>query len=149
MRIFAEMGFKLGQRKKTIILFIILAILLLVSVLMCYFFIPRSLTRIVPTESIVSIYYEYDDLDEAKQVLLTVQGHQELRDDLSKMKYQPKYGIPDKSVPYRWLCISYYDGTIIKIDGRRVKKNKDGMLNIYRINLIGNGNLFRFFPNVV
>ena len=131
MRIFAEMGFKLRQRKKTIILFIILAILLLVSVLMCYFFIPRSLTRIVPTESIVSIYYEYDDLDEAK------------------LKYQPKYGIPDKAVPYRWLCISYYDGTIIKIDGRRVKKNKDGMLNIYRINLIGNGNLFRFFPNVV
>ena len=65
------------------------------------------------------------------------------------MKYQPKYGIPDKSVPYRWLCISYHDGTIIKIDGRRVEKNKDGMLNIYRIKLIGNGNLFRFFPNVV
>ena len=90
MRIFAEMGFKLRQRKKTIILFIILAILLLVSVLMCYFFIPRSLTRIVPTESIVSIYYEYDDLDEAKQVLLTEQEQQEVRDDLSKMKYQPK-----------------------------------------------------------
>ena len=47
------------------------------------------------------------------------------------------------------ICISYHDGTIIKIDGRRVEKNKDGMLNIYRINLIGNGNLFKFFPNVV
>ena len=32
------MGFKLRQRKKTKILFIILAILLLVSALMCYFF---------------------------------------------------------------------------------------------------------------
>lgn len=143
------MRLNLRQRKKAIILVVVFVILLLISAFLCYFFMPRSLTRIVPMEGISSVYYEYDDLDKENQVLLTVEEQQELMDDLSTIKYRPKYGTSDKSAPYVLLCVSYHDGTIIKIDGRRIEKKKDGISIIYRISLICNDNLFKFFPDVV
>lgn len=150
MKISAEMKLKFMQRKKTVVLLIVLAILLAillaVSVILCYFFIPRSLTKIVPMKGINSIYYEYGNSD---TIPLTEQNQQELRDSLSKMKYRPKIGSQEKAVPYNWLCVSYDDGTVIKIMGQRVvEKKRNGTSNVYYLYLIGNGNLFRFFPDI-
>lgn len=130
---------------KQLIIIIIPVILVVIVGGLCYLFIPRSLTNIVPTDNIICIYYEYDSTDTAEQIFLTEQEQQELKDILSKKKYRPQ-NIAEKAVSSRRICILYKDGMSIQMDSCRITKIKDASSKKYSIHLIGEGNLFKFFP---
>ena len=69
---------------KQLIIIIIPVILVVIVGGLCYLFIPRSLTNIVPTDNIICIYYEYDSTDTAEQIFLTEQEQQELLTQLEE-----------------------------------------------------------------
>lgn len=75
---------------KQLIIIIIPVILVVIVGGLCYLFIPRSLTNIVPMDNIICIYYEYDSTDTAEQIFLTEQEQQELKDILSKKNIDHK-----------------------------------------------------------
>lgn len=135
------------MRKKRILICILIPFLIIVLAvvgIVCYYFIPRKLTNIVPIENISSIYYEYDTSNSKNQILLTEREQRELSDDLSKMKYRLGKS-PEKAVSSNRLCVSYNDGSLIKIDSLRVSVLKDGKWQGYQVKFLGDFTIFRFF----
>ena len=125
---------KLKKTYRGLVVLISAMIIALVIVgVICYVFIPRRLTNIVPADNVSAIYYYYDD---GTRISLSELQQNELKTDLFEMKYYIDVNPPQKSVPYCWLCIIYGDSSIIKISGQKIIKEKDGKSYFYNIRLL-------------
>ena len=135
---------KLKKTYRGLVVLISAMIIALVIVgVICYVFIPRRLTNIVPADNVSEIYYYYDD---GTRISLSELQQSELRTDLLEMKYYIDVNPPQKSVPYCWLCIMYGDSSVIKISGQKIIKEKDGKSYFYNIHLLSKRGIYRYSP---
>lgn len=126
-----------------VVLISAMIIALVIVGVICYVFIPRRLTNIVPADNVSEIYYYYDD---GTRISLSELQQNELKTDLLEMKYYIDVNPPQKSVPYCWLCIIYGDSSVIKISGQKIIKEKDGKSYFYSIHLLSKRGIYRFCP---
>lgn len=135
---------KLKKTYRGLVVLISAMIIALVIVgVICYVFIPRRLTNIVPADNVSEIYYYYDD---GTRISLNELQQNELKTDLFEMKYYIDVNPPQKSVPYCWLCIMYGDSSVIRISGQKIIKEKDGKSYFYNIRLLSKRGIYRFCP---
>lgn len=135
---------KLKKTYRGLVVLISAMIIALVIVgVICYVFIPRRLTNIVPADNVSEIYYYYDD---GTRISLSELQQNELKTDLLEMKYYIDVNPPQKAVPYCWLCIVYGDSSVIKIAGQKIIKEKDGKSHLYNIRLLSKRGIYRFCP---
>lgn len=134
--------FKKPYRGLVVLISAMIIALVIVGVI-CYVFIPRRLTNIVPADNVSEIYYYYDD---GTRISLSELQQSELKADLLEMKYYIDVNPPQKAVPYCWLCIVYGDSSVIKISGQKIIKEKDGKSYFYNIHLLSKRGIYRFCP---
>ena len=135
---------KLKKTYRGLVVLISAVIIALIIVgVICYVFIPRRLTNIVPADNVSEIYYYYDD---GTRISLSELQQNELKADLLEMKYYIDVNPPKKAVPYCWLCIMYGDSSVIKISGQKIIKEKDGKSYFYNIHLLSKRGIYRFCP---
>lgn len=135
---------KLKKTYRGLVVLISAVIIALIIVgVICYVFIPRRLTNIVPADNVSEIYYYYDD---GTRISLSELQQNELKADLLEMKYYIDVNPPKKAEPYCWLCIMYGDSSVIKISGQKIIKEKDGKSYFYNIHLLSKRGIYRFCP---
>ena len=88
---------KLKKTYRGLVVLISAMIIALVIVgVICYVFIPRRLTNIVPADNVSEIYYYYDD---GARISLSELQQSELKTDLLEMKYYIDVNPPQKTMP--------------------------------------------------